>query len=68
MLHSGPLCDVTHLRCHDSLMNIERQTLGATSGPRVLLGAVGSRFLTREDGKIYANECTCDINRSEVKV
>ena len=36
--HSGPLWDVTHLRCHDSLMNIKRQMLGATSGPRVLLG------------------------------
>ena len=31
---SGPHC----ARCHDSLMNIKRETLGATSGPRVLSG------------------------------
>ena len=66
--YSGPLWDVTHLRCHDSLMNIKRETLGATSGPRVPFGAVGSAFLIREDGKIYANKCTCDIYRSDLKV
>ena len=26
------------MRCHDSLMNIKREALEATSGPRVLLG------------------------------
>ena len=36
--HSGPLWCVRHQRCHDSLMNIERQALEATSGPRILLG------------------------------
>ena len=36
--HSGPLWWVRQQRCLDSLVNIERQTLGAPSGPRVLLG------------------------------
>ena len=36
--HSGPLWCVRQQRCLDSLVNIERQTLGASSGPLVLLG------------------------------
>ena len=36
--HSGPLWFLRQQRCLDSLVNIERQTLGAPSGPRVLLG------------------------------
>ena len=36
--HSGPLWWVRQQRCLDSLVNIERQTLGEPSGSHVLLG------------------------------
>ena len=49
--HSGPLWCVRHQRCHDSLMNIERQALETTSGPRVLLGGSWECFLEENGAK-----------------
>ena len=47
-------------------MNIKRETLTATPGPRVFFGAVGDRFLTCTELKLLSDESTCNINRTDL--